>query len=137
MNKMVETLLERIADWPEEAQAELMQSTNKSLRCSIATVHEGAVYRNRPPRSRRHFCLHCKSQCCSGCCGCRALRRTGWATERIPLYGSGDRYRGRAQVSARQVSVCCLLHGGAGRGRDSLHLTRGSAPSFICMKVRG
>ena len=26
MNKMVETLLERIADWPEEAQAELVQS---------------------------------------------------------------------------------------------------------------
>jgi hypothetical protein len=26
MNKMVETLLERIADWPAEAQAELVQS---------------------------------------------------------------------------------------------------------------
>jgi predicted transcriptional regulator len=26
MNKIVETLLERIADWPEEAQAELVQS---------------------------------------------------------------------------------------------------------------
>jgi predicted transcriptional regulator len=26
MNKMVETILERIADWPEEARAELVQS---------------------------------------------------------------------------------------------------------------
>jgi hypothetical protein len=26
MNKVVETLLERVADWPEEAQAELVQS---------------------------------------------------------------------------------------------------------------
>jgi predicted transcriptional regulator len=26
MNKIVETILDRIADWPEEAQAELIQS---------------------------------------------------------------------------------------------------------------
>jgi predicted transcriptional regulator len=26
MNKMVESILERVADWPEEAQAELMQA---------------------------------------------------------------------------------------------------------------
>jgi predicted transcriptional regulator len=36
MNKMVETLLERIADWPEEAQAELVQSI-----VDIETKHLG------------------------------------------------------------------------------------------------
>ena len=36
MNKMVETLLERIADWPEEAQAELIQSI-----VDIETKHLG------------------------------------------------------------------------------------------------
>jgi predicted transcriptional regulator len=39
MNKMVETLLERIADWPEEAQAELVQSI-----IDIETKHLG-VYK--------------------------------------------------------------------------------------------
>jgi len=39
MNKMVETLLERVASWPEEAQAELLQSV-----VDIETKHFG-VYR--------------------------------------------------------------------------------------------
>ena len=39
MNKMVETLLERVASWPEEAQAELLQSV-----VDIETRHFG-VYR--------------------------------------------------------------------------------------------
>ncbi len=39
MNKIVETILDRIADWPEEAQAELMQSM-----VDIETRHFG-VYR--------------------------------------------------------------------------------------------
>jgi predicted transcriptional regulator len=42
MNKMVETLLERIADWPEEAQAELVQSI-----VDIETRHLG-VYKLDP-----------------------------------------------------------------------------------------
>jgi predicted transcriptional regulator len=42
MNKMVETLLERIADWPEEAQAELVQSI-----VDIETKHLG-VYKPNP-----------------------------------------------------------------------------------------
>jgi hypothetical protein len=42
MNKMVETLLERIADWPEEAQAELVQSI-----VDIETKHLG-VYKLSP-----------------------------------------------------------------------------------------
>jgi predicted transcriptional regulator len=42
MNKMVETLLERIADWPEEAQAELVQSI-----VDIETKHLG-VYKLDP-----------------------------------------------------------------------------------------
>jgi predicted transcriptional regulator len=42
MNKMVETLLERIADWPEEAQAELVQSI-----VDIETKHLG-VYKLEP-----------------------------------------------------------------------------------------
>jgi predicted transcriptional regulator len=42
MNKMVETLLERIADWPEEAQAELVQSI-----VDIETKHLG-VYKLNP-----------------------------------------------------------------------------------------
>jgi len=37
MNKMVETLLERVADWPEEAKAELVQSI-----VDIETKHFGA-----------------------------------------------------------------------------------------------
>lgn len=28
MNKIVESILDRIADWPEEAQAEVMQAVN-------------------------------------------------------------------------------------------------------------
>ncbi len=39
MNKIVETLLERVATWPEEAQAELLQSV-----VDIETKHFG-VYR--------------------------------------------------------------------------------------------
>jgi predicted transcriptional regulator len=39
MNKIVETILDRIADWPEEAQAELIQSM-----VDIETKHFG-VYR--------------------------------------------------------------------------------------------
>ena len=39
MNKIVETLLERVASWPEEAQAELLQSV-----VEIETKHFG-VYR--------------------------------------------------------------------------------------------
>ncbi len=39
MNKIVESILDRIADWPEEAQAELMQSV-----IEIETRHFG-VYR--------------------------------------------------------------------------------------------
>jgi predicted transcriptional regulator len=42
MNKMIETLLERIADWPEEAQAELVQSI-----VDIETKHLG-VYKLDP-----------------------------------------------------------------------------------------
>jgi predicted transcriptional regulator len=42
MNKMIETLLERIADWPEEAQAELVQSI-----VDIETKHLG-VYKLNP-----------------------------------------------------------------------------------------
>jgi hypothetical protein len=42
MNKMVETLLERVADWPEEAQAELVQSI-----VEIETKHFG-VYKLSP-----------------------------------------------------------------------------------------
>jgi predicted transcriptional regulator len=42
MNKMVETLLERIADWPEEARAELVQSI-----VDIETKHLG-VYKLDP-----------------------------------------------------------------------------------------
>jgi hypothetical protein len=42
MNKIVETLLERIADWPEEAQAELVQSI-----VDIETKHLG-VYKLDP-----------------------------------------------------------------------------------------
>jgi predicted transcriptional regulator len=42
MNKMVETLLERIADWPEEAQAELVQSI-----VDIETKHLG-IYKLDP-----------------------------------------------------------------------------------------
>ncbi len=42
MNKMVETLLERIADWPEEARAELVQSI-----VDIETKHLG-VYKLNP-----------------------------------------------------------------------------------------
>jgi hypothetical protein len=39
MNDLVETLLERVADWPEEAQAELVKSI-----VDIETKHFG-VYR--------------------------------------------------------------------------------------------
>ena len=39
MNKVVETLLERVADWPEEAQAELVKSI-----VDIETRHFG-VYK--------------------------------------------------------------------------------------------
>ena len=39
MNKMVEIILERVAAWPEEAQAELLQSVNE-----IEAKHLG-VYR--------------------------------------------------------------------------------------------
>jgi hypothetical protein len=39
MNKMVESILERVAGWPEEAQAELIQSM-----VEIETKHFG-VYR--------------------------------------------------------------------------------------------
>jgi hypothetical protein len=39
MNKVVETLLERVADWPEEAQAELVKSI-----VDIETKHFG-VYK--------------------------------------------------------------------------------------------
>jgi hypothetical protein len=39
MNKIVETLLERVATWPEEAQAELLQSI-----VDIETKHLG-IYR--------------------------------------------------------------------------------------------
>ncbi|HEX5509238.1 MAG TPA: hypothetical protein VFX37_12110 [Pseudolabrys sp.] len=39
MNKIVESLLERVADWPEEAQAELMQSV-----AEIESKHFG-IYR--------------------------------------------------------------------------------------------
>jgi len=42
MNKVVETLLERVADWPEEAQAELAQSI-----VDIETKHFG-VYKLGP-----------------------------------------------------------------------------------------
>jgi hypothetical protein len=42
MNKMVKTLLERIADWPEEAQAELVQSI-----VDIETKHLG-IYKLDP-----------------------------------------------------------------------------------------
>jgi predicted transcriptional regulator len=42
MNKIVETLLERIAGWPEEAQAELVQSI-----MDIETKHLG-VYKLNP-----------------------------------------------------------------------------------------
>jgi hypothetical protein len=42
MNKVVETLLERVADWPEEAQAELVQSI-----VDIETKHFG-VYKLSP-----------------------------------------------------------------------------------------
>ena len=42
MNKVVETLLQRVADWPEEAQAELVQSI-----VDIETKHFG-VYRLSP-----------------------------------------------------------------------------------------
>ncbi|HUD88240.1 MAG TPA: hypothetical protein VMR17_17500 [Xanthobacteraceae bacterium] len=42
MNKVVETLLERIADWPEEAQAELVESI-----VAIETKHFG-VYKLSP-----------------------------------------------------------------------------------------
>jgi predicted transcriptional regulator len=37
MNKVVETLLERVADWPEEAQAELVRSI-----VDIETRHFGS-----------------------------------------------------------------------------------------------
>ena len=36
MNKLVETLIERVADWPQEAQAELVQSI-----VDIETKHLG------------------------------------------------------------------------------------------------
>lgn len=39
MNKIVESIIDRIADWPEEAQAELMQAMN-----AIEAKHLG-VYR--------------------------------------------------------------------------------------------
>jgi hypothetical protein len=39
MNKLVKSILERVADWPEEAQAELMQSV-----AEIESKHLG-VYR--------------------------------------------------------------------------------------------
>jgi len=39
MNKIAETILDRIADWPEEAQAELMQAV-----ADIEARHTG-VYR--------------------------------------------------------------------------------------------
>ncbi|MGA2894905.1 MAG: hypothetical protein ABSE22_18725 [Xanthobacteraceae bacterium] len=42
MNKVVETLLEHVADWPEEAQAELVQSI-----VDIETKHFG-VYKVGP-----------------------------------------------------------------------------------------
>ena len=42
MNKVVETLLERVADWPEEAQAELVKSI-----VDIETKHFG-VYKLSP-----------------------------------------------------------------------------------------
>jgi hypothetical protein len=42
MNKVVETLLERVADWPEEAQAELVKSI-----VDIETKHFG-VYKVSP-----------------------------------------------------------------------------------------
>jgi hypothetical protein len=42
MNKVVETLLEHVADWPEEAQAELVQSI-----VDIETKHFG-VYKVSP-----------------------------------------------------------------------------------------
>jgi hypothetical protein len=42
MNKVVETLLERVADWPEEAQAELVRSI-----VDIETKHLG-VYKLSP-----------------------------------------------------------------------------------------
>jgi hypothetical protein len=42
MNKVVEALLERVADWPEEAQAELVRSI-----VDIETKHLG-VYKLSP-----------------------------------------------------------------------------------------
>jgi hypothetical protein len=42
MNKVVETLLERVADWPEQAQAELVKSI-----VDIETKHFG-VYKLSP-----------------------------------------------------------------------------------------
>jgi predicted transcriptional regulator len=42
MNKVVETLLEHVADWPEEAQAELVRSI-----VDIETKHLG-VYKLSP-----------------------------------------------------------------------------------------
>lgn len=39
MNKIVESIVDRIADWPEEAQAEVMQAVNE-----IEAKHLG-VYR--------------------------------------------------------------------------------------------
>jgi predicted transcriptional regulator len=39
MNKIVESIVDRIADWPEEAQAEVMQAVNE-----IEAKHRG-VYR--------------------------------------------------------------------------------------------
>ena len=42
MNKLVETLLERVADWPQEAQAELVKSI-----VDIETKHFG-IYKLSP-----------------------------------------------------------------------------------------
>jgi hypothetical protein len=54
MNKVVETLLERVADWPEEAQAELVNSI-----VDIETKHFG-VYKLSP--EEREAIQEAKSQ---------------------------------------------------------------------------
>jgi hypothetical protein len=54
MNKVVETLLERVADWPEEAHAELVNSI-----VDIETKHFG-VYKLSP--EEREAIQEAKSQ---------------------------------------------------------------------------
>lgn len=53
MNKLVETLLERVADWPQEAQAEVVKSI-----VDIETKHFGLYKLSEEERTAIEQALH-------------------------------------------------------------------------------